>query len=154
MRKVISMENDEFAYAEVDEILNYIEDEYVEKIPQKIRDFFKEERNKEYKPIIDVNKSLEEQNLKRSTIVILAILNMNYWCESEEEKKEIIQSWAENEEKAEAELREKYNPDNIFKKKESLQEETKEIITDLIQYKEPNIFKKILNKIKELFKRN
>jgi len=148
------MENDEFAYAEVDEILNYIDENYVGRIPQKIREFFKEEKNKEYKPIIDVNKSLEEQNLRRSTIVILAILNMNYWCDSEEEKKEIIQSWAENEEKAEAELREKYNPDNIFNKKKELQEEKQEIITDLIQYKEPNIFKKILNKIKGLFKRN
>jgi len=148
------MENDELAYAEVDEILNYIDDDYVKRIPLKIREFFKEERNKEYNPIIDINKSLEEQNLKRSTIVILAILNMNYWCDTDEEKREIIQSWAENEEKEEAELREKYNPDNIFKKKEKIQEENKEIITDLVQYKEPNIFKKILNKIKSLFKRN
>ena len=35
---------------------------------------------------INVSKTLEEQNLRKSTIVILAILDMNYWCESEEEK--------------------------------------------------------------------
>ena len=148
------MENDELAYAEVDEILNHIDDDYVKRIPQKIREFFKEERNKEYNTIIDINKPLEEQNLKRSTIVILAILNMNYWCDTDEEKREIIESWAKNEEREEAELREKYNPDNIFKKKEKVQEENKKLTTDLVQYKEPNIFKKILNKIKSLFKRN
>lgn len=38
---------------------------------------------------INVSKTLEEQNLRKSTIVILAILDMNYWCESEEEKKRL-----------------------------------------------------------------
>ena len=148
------MENDELAYAEVDEILNYIDDEYIERIPKRIRDFFKEERNKDYKPIIDINKSFEEQDLKRSTIVILSILNMNYWCESEEEKKEIIQSWSKNEEKAEAELREKYNPDNIFKTKNKIDESIKNECLALIEYKEKSIFNKILNKIIKFLRRD
>ena len=133
--------------------LNLLEDEYKERVPKKIVEFFEEERDKEYSPIIDVNTPLDKQNLKRETMVLLAILNLNYWCDTEEEKREIIQSWTENEEREEAELREKYNPDNIFKKKEKAQEENNEMITNLIQYKEPSFIRKILDKIKRLFKR-
>ena len=82
-------ENSSLAYSEVYEILKFIEDEYVNRIPKRIMDFFEEERDKEYKPIINVNIPLDEQNLKRETMVLLAILNYNYWCDSEEEKKEI-----------------------------------------------------------------
>ena len=74
------------AYAEIDEILNLLEDDYRERVPKKVRDFFKEEKIKDYHPEIDIEKPLIEQNLKRETMVLLAILNLNYWCENEEEK--------------------------------------------------------------------
>ena len=74
------------AYAEIDEILNLLEDDYREMVPKKVRDFFKEEKMKDYHPEIDIEKPLIEQNLKRETMVLLAILNLNYWCENEEEK--------------------------------------------------------------------
>ena len=74
------------AYAEIDEILNLLEDDYREKVPKKVRDFFKEEKMKDYHPEIDIEKPLIEQNLKRETMVLLAILNLNYWCENEKEK--------------------------------------------------------------------
>ena len=71
-------ENSSLAYSEIYEILKLIEDEYVNRIPKKIMDFFEEERDKEYEPIIDVNSPLDEQNLKRETMVLLAILNYNF----------------------------------------------------------------------------
>ena len=120
-------DNEGLAYSEVDEILNNLEDEYVEKIPMKIRQFFKETKNKEYKPIIRIDVPLEEQNLKRETIILLAILNLNYWCESEEEKQELLNSFSKNEELKEQErkeLEERYNPDNLFKKRKN---ETKKL---------------------------
>ena len=80
------MDNSSLAYSEVYAILNMIEDEYKERVPKNVMDFFEEERDKEYNPIIDVNIPLEKQNLKRKTLVLLAILNLNYWCDSEEEK--------------------------------------------------------------------
>ena len=146
MRKDLSK-----VYSEVDEILNYIDSEYVEKIPLKVRTFFKEEKNEKHIPIIDIEKPLEEQNLNRDTIVILAILNYNYWCESEEEKQEILKEWAENDSKYEAELREKYNPDNLFKKKENIEENIKE--TAIVEYKELNFIQKLLRKIQKFFRR-
>ncbi len=151
-------ENSSLAYSEVYEILKFIEDEYVNRIPKRIMDFFEVERDKEYKPIINVNISLDDQNLKRETMVLLAILNYNYWCDSEEEKKEIQKELIRNsklKEQEEKELAEMYNPDNIFKKKN----EVKELITDnsenmqLIELKEQGFIKKLLHKIMSFFKK-
>ena len=144
------------AYAEVDEILSLMENIYVEKIPKKMRELFKNERLDGYEPKINTKISLDKQNLQRKTLSILAMLNLNYWCEDENEKKELLALYAENDKKREEELREKYNPDNLFKKKEQIIEnkEIKQENTQLIEYKEQNIFKKILNKIMNLFKKN
>ena len=99
------------AYAEVDEILNLLDDDYIEKVPQSVKNFFKEERDNNYEPKIDVDIPLNEQNLKRETMVLLAILKLNYWCKDENEKQAFLNELDENE----REYEEKYNPDNLFK---------------------------------------
>ena len=144
------------AYAEVYEILSFMEQKYVDMIPLKLLELFKEEKEKEYKPNIKPTIPLDEQNLQKKTLSILAMLNLNYWCEDENEKKELIALYAENDKIKEEELREKYNPDNLFRKKEQIVEdnEIKQENTQLIEYKEQNIFKKILNKIMNFFKKN
>ena len=105
----------ELAYAEVDAILELLEDEFVNRIPVKVREFFKDEKDKEYIPNIRSDIGLDEQALKAETISILTLLQLNYWCDSEEEKQEILNELQENDRLKEEELREKYNPDNIFK---------------------------------------
>lgn len=147
------MDNSSLAYSEVYAILNMIEDEYKERVPKNVMDFFEEERDKEYNPIIDVNIPLEKQNLKRKTIVLLAILNLNYWCDSEEEKQEILDSFAKNEELKrikEKELTENYNINNLFNKIENTENKTE---VSLIEYKKQNFIQKIILKIKSLFRR-
>jgi len=139
------------AYAEVDKVLSFMENKYVEKIPNKMREMFKNEKLEGYNPVINPKVPLDEQNLQRKTLSILAMLNLNYWCESENEKQELISLYAENDRKREEELREKYNPDNIFKKKENKAEEVQE--TALIEYHEENFLKKIIHKIMNFFKR-
>ena len=147
------MDNSSLAYSEVYAILNMIEDEYKERVPKNVMDFFEEERDKEYNPIIDVNIPLEKQNLKRKTLVLLAILNLNYWCDSEEEKQEILDSFAKNEELKrikEKELTENYNINNLFKKIKNNENKTE---VSLIEYKKQNFIQKIILKIKSLFRR-
>lgn len=152
-------ENSKIAYAEIYEILTLLEDDYLSRVPQKVINFFEEERDKEYNPIIDVNIELDEQNLQRETIILLAILKLNYWCDSEEEKQEILKIFSDNENlkiKEQQELYEKYNPDNIFKKKEqNTVIENKEINNSLsmVQYQKTNFIKKLLSKIRSLFKK-
>lgn len=147
------MDNSSLAYSEVCTILNMLEDEYKERVPKNVMDFFEEERDKEYNPIIDVNIPLEKQNLKRKTLVLIAILNLNYWCDSEEEKQEILDSFAKNEELKrikEKELTENYNINNLFKKIENNENKTE---VSLIEYKKQNFIQKIILKIKSLFRR-
>lgn len=151
------MEKDiDLAYAEVDEILNVLEDEYVEKIPEKVRNFFKEERCEEYKPEIKVDVSLTKQNLRRETMVLLAILNLNYWCETEEEKQEFLNELEQNE-KEQKELEEKYNPDNVFKNRKynniNSSEIENEVNVSMIEYKNQGLLRRILNKITSFFKK-
>ena len=152
------MKNDLYkAYAEVDEILSFMEDVYIDKIPKKLRELFKNERLEDYKPNIDPKIPLDEQKLQKKTFSILAMLNLNYWCEDEKEKQDLIAIYAENDRKKE-ELREKYNLDNLFKKKETEQkiEEPKKNTaenTALVEYKEEKFFKKLIKKIMNFFKR-
>ena len=142
------------AYAEIDEILNLLEDEYKNKVPENIRNLFKEEKMKDYTPKIDENIPLIEQNLKRETIVLLSILNLNYWCEDEEEKQYFLDQLAENE-REKKELEEKYNPDNLFKKENNsnVDNQVKENM-QMVEYKPQNVFMKMLNIIFSFFKKN
>ena len=43
------------AYAEVDKILSFMEVKYVEKVPKKMREMFKNEKLQDYEPNIDKN---------------------------------------------------------------------------------------------------
>lgn len=141
--------DNKLAYAEIDEILNLLEDNYKEKIPKKVRDFFKEEKMNDYYPKIDINKPLIEQNLRRETIILLAVLELNYWCEDEEKKQYFLNKLAENE-KEEKELEERYNPDNLFKKR--IKDNTVRDLS-MVEYKKSNFIQVVLQKIMRFFKR-
>mgnify|MGYP007056179298 CR=1 FL=1 len=141
--------NDAIVYAEVDEILNSLNENDLKKIPEKIRATFKQEKSNNYIPQIDLNKPLEEQNFKRKTFVWLSILYRDYLCEDEEEKKQLQKTFEENEIKKEKIAREKYNTENLFKTKES----TIKNNTMMIEYKEDGFFKKIWIKIIKLLKK-
>lgn len=143
------------AYTEVLLILSYMEQKYVDMLPRKLLELFNEKKDKNYQPKINPNISLAEQNLQRKTLALLAMLNLNYWCKDEIEKQEMLKMYSENDKKIEAEMRERYNPDNLFKKKGNGEQnnEVKQENTELIEYKEQNIFKKILNKIMKFFKK-
>lgn len=142
------MDETELAYAEVDAILELLEDEYVNKIPAQVREFFKKEKNKEYSPNINANIGLDEQDLKDETISILTLLQINYLCDSEEEKEEILNELYENDRLKEEELKRKYNPDNIFKNRKKTQENVA-----IVEYKKLSFLQKLLNKIKSIFRR-
>lgn len=149
------MEDIKMAYCEVDIILEQMEEEYVNKVPSELRKLFKEQKRRDYLPEIKAEVPLAEQNLMRKTIAILAMLNLNYWCEDEKEKQDLIQMYSENDRKREEELRKKYNPDNLFKKKDIDVEETTENTEskEMVEYRKKNFFKMILRKIMWLFKK-
>lgn len=151
---MIQMRNEQReSYTEVLTILNHMEMEYQEKIPKKLIDFFERNSAKDYKFDIDLAIPLKEQELKTKTLSLLAMLNLNYWCNSDEEKQELIKHYSENEKKYQEELREKYNPDNLFKKRNQENKREEDIIKNevaLVEYKE-SIFKRFINRLKNIF---
>ena len=126
----------ELAYAEVDAILELLEDEYVNRIPAQVREFFKKEKNKEYILNIRSDIGLDGQKIKAETISLLTLLQINYLCDSEEERKEILKELQENDRLKEEESREKYNPDNIFKNRNNKLEKEENVA--MVEYKEPS----------------
>ena len=134
------------AAREINELFKFIDKKDLDRIPKELQEFFKKVEDKDYIPVIDLDKSLEEQKLNKKTKDILVFLYVTYWC-PKEEKEEINKILAKNYNKKQLELREKYNPDDIFKNK------GKENIVnkmEMIEYKEPFI-KRILNKLKNIF---
>lgn len=141
------------AYSEIDEFLGLLTNEQIDKIPQKLREFFKEEKDYSYKKGINPKVPIKEQNLKEETLGIIALLNLQYWCEDEQEKERLQKVYSQNEKKYQDLLNEKYNPNNLFKKNkanETIETNLQNENMAMVEYKEP-IFKRILNKIKRLF---
>lgn len=146
------MENNlKTAYSEIYEIFKLIDNEYINKIPIKVKELIINEKDSTFKPNILTNIPLEKQNLQKETFTILTILYLNYWCESESEKQEIINLCND----VDILNREKYSYDNLFKKNKEIpiQEVIEEKNNLLVEYKE-SIFTKILNKIKKIFFKN
>lgn len=137
------------AYSEVDEFLGLLSEEQRNEIPKKLRDFFKEEKDQEYFKNIDKDIPIKDQNLKEETLAIIALLNLQYWCKDEEEKKRLQEIYAQNEKEYQDMLYEKYNPNDIFKKKEGTTIENNNEIKEkmqMVEYKD-SVFKRIINKI-------
>ena len=140
-------------YSEVYEILNLLGSKYIEKIPKKLYSFFEEERDLNYKKYSNLQEVENDSNIDENTLSIIAYLYIQYWCNNEDEKKELLKIYKNNDLMHEKELREKYNPDDIFKKcnnKKDNVDNIEENQANMIAYKE-SIFKRIINKIKRLF---
>ena len=143
------------ASAEINEILKYLSVEQVNRIPKKLRLLFEEIAEKDYIPHINPNKRIIEQDITSKTRDILIIFYRKYWA-NDEMRQEIDKKLIENERKYQKELRQKYNPDNIFKTENK--EKTTEVFekinvqneVSVVEYKE-SILKKLINKIKSIF---
>ena len=88
------------AYSEVWAILNLLEDSLSSRVPQIVKDFFEDERLKDYIPKIDAGKPLHKQHLQRETFAILSLLHVNYWCDDEAQRKQLLRAMAKNEGRA------------------------------------------------------
>lgn len=136
------------AYSEVSAILDLLDDEYISKVPRKFIEFIDNEKDNEYFININPNVPLEKQELLPDTINILAMLKLDYWCDTEEEKLELLNILNKNEEEYQEQLREKYNPENLFKNNDKNKEEKSLTIIE-----EKSFIIKIFEKIKSMFKK-
>lgn len=136
-------------YSETYAILQLLQEEFLSKIPSNLIEILKTEKDDTYDVNINPNIPLEEQNLHPDTISLLAMLKVDYWCEDEKEKQELLEIFNKNEEEEQNDLRKQYNPDNLFenKKREDIKNENSQ---ELIEYKETR-FIRIINQIRKVF---
>lgn len=136
------------AYSETYAVLQVLQCGFLSKIPIDLIQFLRNEKDDTYSVSINPSISLEKQNLLPETISLLAMLKLNYWCEDEKEKKELLYIFDKNEKEYQNNLRTKYNYENLFNKQTKFNIQNNIEEHQLIAYKEPllkKIFKKILN---------
>lgn len=136
------------AYAEIFEILSYMEKAKVMKIPTEILQSFKENRKKGYISKIDKNDIYNKENITETTLNILAYLNLNYWVD-ENKRKELVSKYRINDYEKMLEAKQYYSNEIEFKNKEK--KDIKNEKTDLITEKAENIFMRILKKLYRFF---
>lgn len=139
------------AYKEIYEILRIFPQELVAKIPQEKIRFFRNNMDNSYQYNIS-KETFDGKTMLEETKAILTILFRDYWATPMQKEKILAYENLERN-RQEEETRLKYNPDNLFKKKEDSKhiEEHIEETTAMVEYKD-SIFKKIINKILNIFK--
>lgn len=112
-------------FAEIHELFKYADEEFLDKIPNKFKNFISEHRDLNHVFKFDVNKPLQEQELTEAAKEIISIIYFNCFCTKEEREKILEEEKLRKAEQEEV-LRNKYNPDNIFKK----------VNEDIVEHKE------------------
>ena len=104
------------AATEVLAVLKNFKKEDVEKISPQFLKFLQSKKLDNYKAEFDFSKPITELELRGSSKAMLGMIYRTYWC-NEEEKKEYDKLLRKNSIEHQKQLREKYNTDEIFKKK-------------------------------------
>ncbi len=139
------------ALKEVYVILENSEEKIKRKIPENFKLFVSKNMDKEYIPNISFNNEIWEDTIMEETQQILAIIYRDYLV-TKEEREKLLKEESEEEKRIEQKLREKYNPDNIFKKNKE-KDKSNDTNTSMIKIEEIKWYKKIISKILSIFKK-
>ena len=145
------------AFEEIYEIFSLMPKELLNKIPTKFYEMIEEERDINY--YTNIKEPLEKQKLKNETIIILGLIYRDFLC-SPDEKKRLQEKDAkelqEVEKALEEEIREKYNPNDIFKNGNKNVSKTTQNFeeTRMTVVQEEKWYQKLFNLIKNLFHGN
>lgn len=138
------------AYAEVYEILSYLDKEEYNKIPKELIEVFEENRNLEYECEVNEEQDLTNQPMLIETKAILLNIFRDYLATPEQSSK--IKRWLyEDREYLDQQKRKKY-PGNMFKDNSKKECNThKEEVMLPTEIKKQSLIKKIFDKIKSIF---
>lgn len=138
-----------YAVAELLDLLRNTEDELINKVPTNLIDIWEKQVPEDYKSKdMLTEEDWENIELAQKTKALIGMVYRNYWCNAEERKMydEILRK---NEEKRQAELKEKYKEEDLYRPVHQ-EEATVDEENEMIVYKD-NIIIRIINKIKEMF---
>lgn len=155
------MVNERYSVA-MSETLHYlkgINQKDLDRIPNKFIQFLNDNCLIDYECNFDYTKPLKELDISNEARGLIAMICLNYWCTSKEQKEIFKKHLTENELKYQEKLRKKYNPDNIFNNKpnyvkESIKESNiQEENMAMVEYTEFKWYQKIFNKILYIFRK-
>lgn len=148
------MENYSNGYAEVYTILNYLNEDELNKIPKETLEVIAENRNMEYDYELNGELDLRKQSMLPETKAILFNLFRDY-LSTPEQREKIIKMQREDRIKAEEKKKHNYLNANIFKERNIEKKEEQDNIKDIyfVQIKKESAFIRILNKIRLFFRR-
>lgn len=152
------MVNEKYSIA-ICETLRYlkgINQDDLNKIPSKFIKFLNDNSSKNYECDFDYTKPLKKLNISEEARGIIAMICLNYWCITDEQKEKFKSHLTKNELKFQKEMRRKYNSDNLFKNKveKNVVDTVKIEHKELIEYKEQKWHHKILDKLLNIFRKN
>lgn len=105
---------------EVLSICEYINPKFVAKIPTDFMIKLKELATNSNNCIkIDINKKLSEQEISETGKDLITLIYYSYLA-TEEEKQQLQESWNKNDSIYAEYIKQKYDPNNIFKKQENV----------------------------------
>ena len=131
------------AYVEVDIILDKLGSKYKRKVPYELRKLFKERQNKNY----EIGKELRIEEISRTALIIISILNLKYW-EKDPEKIKMLEKIYSNNQK---EYIEKIN---VYQQKDWLKNrrvKSNEVEEKSLQKEKKSIIQRIRKFFRELF---
>lgn len=151
------MISDANMYAEVFEILGYMNKQEVMRIPVNILEFIKQERSKTYQTRIDKYDLFNPDNIDTRTVNFIAWLMMDYMA-NKQQRDVLIRTAKENDRRNELEKRKKYS-ESIFENKKDANEnieidkdEVKEE-SSIVIVEEETIIGKVIKFFKNFFKK-
>lgn len=141
------------AFKEVNDILEFTDEDLINKIPIKFKDFIKNNMNKNYVTNINPEITIDKQKLLKETESILSLIYRTYWA-TEKEKKEFVEEDFKKVLEIEARKKENYlgkNVDEIFERRKRTSENTEK--NSLIVVKKEGFIKRIFKRILEFIKK-
>ena len=140
------------AYTEVYEILNCLDKEEYNKIPVELIEVFEENRNLDYEYEVNEEQDLTKQPMLIETKAILLSIFRDYLATPEQSQK--IKQWLQaDREYLEKQKQERYS-NNVFENNFKKEYNVDKVDIQLpIEIKKRSIFQRIINKLKNIFKR-
>lgn len=116
------------AYTEVYQILEILGEEYKSKIPEKLQNLFQEQQNKSHKTNIRKSVPIDKMEVSRTALIIISILNLEYWETDETKKAQLKKVYAENEREFQEKISVYKQNDWLKNKKNEIKQEEKALI--------------------------
>lgn len=139
------------AYTEVLEILKHIPEDELNKIPKTELQFYEDNCDRNYRYEYNIDLPVEQQIISREANTVIIAIYMNYFA-NEKQKGIIEKILKQNSIEEEKVKNEKYNIDDIFKKNKEISFNSENLPVD-VNKKEVSFIKKIINKIKSIFRK-